>query len=96
MKTIPMKKTNPATIEDTSRATLQATPDGVRAFREARYGLSVHWGLYSLLSGELWTGESVLSLPWEKARDYFMISGDTADRREHMNQTLLFEKGKQE
>jgi hypothetical protein len=32
-----------------------------------------------VLSGELWTGESVLSLPWEKQRDYFMISGDTAD-----------------
>jgi len=27
---------------------LQATPEGVRAFIEAGYGLSMHWGLYSI------------------------------------------------
>ncbi len=42
-------------IEDTSRARLQASPEGVRLFRESGYGLSVHWGLYSLsTSGNEW------------------------------------------
>jgi len=35
-------------VEDTSAARLQATPEGVKAFVDARFGLSVHWGLYSL------------------------------------------------
>ncbi|MFH1570902.1 MAG: alpha-L-fucosidase [Gemmatimonadota bacterium] len=36
------------TLEDTSRARLSAGAAGVRRFREARLGLSVHWGLYAL------------------------------------------------
>jgi alpha-L-fucosidase len=35
-------------VEDTSRAHLQASPEGVRSFLEARHGLSMHWGLYAL------------------------------------------------
>jgi alpha-L-fucosidase len=35
-------------VEDTSAARLQATPEGVKAFVEAKFGLSVHWGLYAL------------------------------------------------
>ena len=35
-------------VEDTSHAKLQATKRGVTRFLEAGYGLSVHWGLYSL------------------------------------------------
>ena len=35
-------------VEDTSAARLQASPEGLQAFVEARYGLSVHWGLYAL------------------------------------------------
>jgi alpha-L-fucosidase len=43
-------------IEDTSRAELQASRRGIRAFQESRYGLSAHWGLYSLsTSGTEWT-----------------------------------------
>jgi alpha-L-fucosidase len=34
--------------EDMSGCRLQATPEGVQAFVEAGYGLSVHWGLYSI------------------------------------------------
>jgi alpha-L-fucosidase len=42
-------------IEDTSRAQLQATPEGVQRFRSAGFGLSVHWGLYALsASGSEW------------------------------------------
>ena len=42
-------------VEDTSHAQLQASPDGVKAFVEAAYGLSVHWGLYALsTSGNEW------------------------------------------
>lgn len=44
------------TIEDTRRARLQASPEGLDRFRRAGYGLSVHWGLYSLSnSGTEWT-----------------------------------------
>ncbi len=35
-------------VEDTSAARLSATPEGVRAFVDARYGMSIHWGLYAL------------------------------------------------
>ena len=35
------------TVETIQNAT-QATPEGVRAFAAAKYGLSVHWGLYSI------------------------------------------------
>lgn len=35
-------------VEDTSRARLQASPAGVKAFVEGKFGLSMHWGLYSL------------------------------------------------
>ncbi len=41
-------------VEDTSKAVLRATPAGVRAFREMRLGLSVHWGLYALLGRGEW------------------------------------------
>ena len=42
-------------VEDTRRAQRQATPEGVQRFKEAAYGLSVHWGLYSLSeSGTEW------------------------------------------
>ena len=41
-------------VEDTSAAQLSATPDGVRAFEEAGFGLSVHWGLYALLGRAEW------------------------------------------
>lgn len=35
-------------IEDTSACHRQASRVGVQAFLEARYGLSIHWGLYAL------------------------------------------------
>lgn len=35
-------------LEDTGRARLQASPAGVRRFLAAQFGMSVHWGLYSL------------------------------------------------
>ena len=41
-------------IEDTSQARLQATPDGVRQFRELVLGFSVHWGLYALIGEGEW------------------------------------------
>ena len=42
-------------IEDTSHAQLQASPEGVKTFVQAAYGLSVHWGLYALsTSGGEW------------------------------------------
>ncbi len=38
-------------VEDTSRAKLQASAKGLRKFKEAAFGLSAHWGLYSLSAG---------------------------------------------
>lgn len=40
--------------EDTSRADQQASSEGVQTFLKSKYGLSVHWGLYSLLQGTEW------------------------------------------
>lgn len=50
-----MKKQPGYKVEDTSRAKLQASRSGLRRFCEAKFGLSAHWGLYSLsTSGSEW------------------------------------------
>jgi alpha-L-fucosidase len=36
------------TAEDTSHARLQASPEGLKRFVDAGFGLTTHWGLYSL------------------------------------------------
>jgi alpha-L-fucosidase len=41
-------------VDDTPAARLQASSAGLRAFVEARFGLSMHWGLYSLLGRNEW------------------------------------------
>lgn len=43
-----MKKKAEYKAEDTSKARLQASRAGIRRFQAAGFGLSVHWGLYSL------------------------------------------------
>jgi len=43
-----MGKESKYTVEDTSRAKLQAKPEAVAAFMESGFGLSIHWGLYSI------------------------------------------------
>ena len=43
-----MKKTRNYEVEDTSGAKLEASQAGVGRFKEAAFGLSAHWGLYSL------------------------------------------------
>jgi alpha-L-fucosidase len=50
-----MRKSLGFAVEDTSRARLQASRKGVQRFRNARFGMSVHWGLYALsTSGSEW------------------------------------------
>jgi alpha-L-fucosidase len=50
-----MVKTKAVTVENTDGAKLQATRKGVRRFCNAGFGMSVHWGLYSLShSGTEW------------------------------------------
>lgn len=50
-----MKRLTEFVVEDTSPATLQATERGLQRFRQSSYGLSIHWGLYSLsTSGNEW------------------------------------------
>ena len=41
-------------LEDVSAVKLQATPAGAEAFVNARFGLSVHWGLYALQGRGEW------------------------------------------
>lgn len=43
-----MKKIDDYQVEDTSHAKLQASAKGVERFLKSGYGLSMHWGLYSL------------------------------------------------
>ena len=49
-----LAKTSGYTVEDASAATRQANAAGVRAFVEGRYGLSMHWGLYTLRGRHEW------------------------------------------
>jgi alpha-L-fucosidase len=35
-------------VEDTSKAQLQASPMGIQRFKDAKFALSMHWGLYAL------------------------------------------------
>ena len=41
-------------VEDTSSARLASSDEGMQQFVEAGFGLSVHWGLYSLVKGTEW------------------------------------------
>ena len=51
-----MKYKTQYTVEDTSQVEHQVTKRGIRRFQEAAYGLTVHWGLYSLSTkGNEWT-----------------------------------------
>jgi alpha-L-fucosidase len=43
-----METTTGWQVEDTGKARLQASKQGLAEFVNARYGLSVHWGLYAL------------------------------------------------
>jgi alpha-L-fucosidase len=43
-----MKRLDTFAVEDTSGARLGASAEGIRRFQEAGFGLSVHWGLYSM------------------------------------------------
>jgi alpha-L-fucosidase len=50
-------------VEDTSTAQLQATSEGVRAFVEGRFGLSMHWGLYAINGRGEWVMHQE-RIPW--------------------------------
>jgi alpha-L-fucosidase len=54
-------------VEDTSSAQLTASEAGVQRFVEAGYGLSVHWGLYTLLRGTEWVYYQQ-RVPWDNYR----------------------------
>ncbi len=68
-------------VEDTRRAQRQATPEGVQRFKEAAYGLSVHWGLYSLSeSGTEWIYFND-RIPWAAYRQRLNQFNPTAIQR---------------
>jgi alpha-L-fucosidase len=54
--------------EDTGTARLQASRQGVQAFANARYGLSMHWGLYALKGRGEWVMHTE-RIPWDSYRD---------------------------
>jgi alpha-L-fucosidase len=58
-----MDLTTQFSVEKVEHAT-QATPEGVRTFVESRYGLSVHWGLYSLNGRGEWVYFNE-RIPWD-------------------------------
>ena len=41
-------------IEDTSNARLQTAPEAVKAYREMRFGLFAHWGVYAVIGHGEW------------------------------------------
>jgi alpha-L-fucosidase len=43
-----MKSTDNYTVEDTSHARLQASPQGLQRFAQTDFGVTAHWGLYAL------------------------------------------------
>ena len=50
-----MDRASECRVEDTSAVRLAASAEGVRRFQADRFGLSVHWGLYSLSThGDEW------------------------------------------
>ena len=50
-----MKRIDEYEVENTSRVKLEVSTEGLRSFQEAAFGMSVHWGLYSLsVSGGEW------------------------------------------
>jgi alpha-L-fucosidase len=60
-------------IEDTSAVRLQASTTGVKEFVEAGFGLSMHWGLYSLNGRGEWA-YYLEQIPWNqytRRRDLF-------------------------
>ena len=64
-----MKPADQFTLEDTGSAQLQASSEGIRRFTESQYGMSVHWGLYSLgQGGNEWT-YFLDRIPFEAYRD---------------------------
>jgi len=59
-------------VEDTSRARLQASPAGIKAFVASQFGLSVHWGLYAPLGRGEWVYFREL-IPWIKYREMLKL-----------------------
>ena len=54
--------------EDTGTARLQASRQGLQAFVDSRYGLSMHWGLYALNGRGEWVMHTE-RIPWDTYRD---------------------------
>jgi alpha-L-fucosidase len=54
-------------VEDTSGSKLRATPRGVKAFVDSRYGMSIHWGLYALKGRGEWV-YYLERIPWDTYR----------------------------
>ena len=64
-----MRRLSEYQAENTSSAKLSASAEGAGRFREAAYGLSVHWGLYSLSThGHEWI-YFVDRIPYDRYRE---------------------------
>ena len=68
-------------IEDTTRAGLKAAPEGVRRYQKNRFGLFVHWGIYSQIGHGEWVmhTENIPVSDYEKLPPRFNPSRFNAD-----------------
>jgi alpha-L-fucosidase len=68
-------------IENTARASLQATSEGIQQFRSMPFGVSVHWGLYALLGRGEWVmhQEHIPVAEYEKLAHRFNPTGFDAE-----------------
>jgi len=73
-------------------AKLKASPEGVQAFLETGIGLSVHWGLYSLLGRSEWAmhNESISMPAYEGLFDRFNPVRFDADEWAEMFKLEIF------
>ena len=63
-----MKRVPKPDIEDTSRVRVEASEEGIRRYCEARFGMSVHWGLYSLNTSSSEWAYFQVRIPFETYR----------------------------
>jgi len=86
-----MKTRKECTVEDSGAARLQAAEEGVQQFVKAAYGLSVHWGLYSLNGRGEWV-YFVERIPWDVYRRRLVEFNPTRFNAEEWAD-LMFESG---
>ncbi len=76
------------TVEPVPAGTLQASPAGVQAFVEAKFGLSMHWGLYAIAGRGEWVYYTE-RIPFEVYRQRLALFNPTRFNAEEWADLLL-------